>query len=283
MNYRHEYHAGGFSDVVKHIILIGLITSLKQKPAPFCYLDTHAGRAYYDLTANNPNKTQEYKNGIEKIIAKVDAAISPLVSFYLEEVHAINNALLKTTFSALQYYPGSTLFAQRLLRPQDRLIACELHREEFSALRSYHAGNKQVSIHHMDGFLGLKAHLPPKEKRGLILIDPPYEDVAEFNHIAHALEIVLKKWPQGIYAIWYPIKQKIALQPFYQRLKTLNENIFIIELSVYNEIGQHLNGCGIAIINMPWKFDILMQQTLKWLWNALSINNEGAYSAYFLK
>ncbi len=282
MNYRHIYHAGSFTDVVKHIILIALLNALSRKTTPFCYIDTHAGIGNYDLFSEFAKKTREYETGIEKIIQQESPP--ELIKRYLDIVHRINNQLTHTQFSSLRYYPGSPMIARTMLRPHDRMIVSELQRNDYETLRASFAGDKQVAVHHMDGFLGLKAHLPPDQRRGLILIDPPYENPDEFNRIAHALPIALKRFQTGIYAIWYPLKEMHTVQRFY---RTLQENIqqpmLAIELTIYPDLPQHLNGCGMAIINPPFEFDATINAVLPWLWQALTINGQGSYRCFALK
>jgi 23S rRNA (adenine2030-N6)-methyltransferase len=282
MNYKHIYHAGGFSDVAKHVILLALLSALKRKDKPFCYIDTHAGSGYYDLFSSTAKKTNEFQMGIEKII---DAPHPPkLIKEYLSCIHEINNKLTHSTYASLRYYPGSPLIARHLLRAHDHIIACELHPEEYQLLRNTFNMDKQVAIHHTDGFLGLKAFLPPKENRGLILIDPPYEDPDEFTQIVHTLPMALKRFAGGIYAIWYPIKEQSHIERFYRTLRhTVKEDVLIVELTIYPDIPNHLNGCGLAIINPPWQFDVDLNNILPWLWKALTINNQGQYRAFSLK
>ena len=282
MNYLHSYHAGNFCDVVKHICLIALIEAVQRKGTPFCYVDTHAGAGCYDLFSTFSAKTKEYVNGIEKIIQHDNPPA--LVKKYLEIVHLINNKLTGSKMSSLRFYPGSPLIARHLLRAHDRIAACELHPNEYQSLKQNFSGDNQVGIHHMDGFLGLKAFLPPKERRGLILIDPPYEDPDEFKNIARLLPMALRRFESGIYAIWYPVKEQRYVDKFYQTLRaTISNPIFAIELTVYPDIPQHLNGCGLAIINPPWQFDEVINQNLSWVWNALSIDGQGSFQAGFLK
>jgi 23S rRNA (adenine2030-N6)-methyltransferase len=283
MNYRHAYHAGSYTDVVKHVILTGLIASLAKKAAPFCYIDTHAGTGFYDLLSNAAKKTQEFVGGIEKVIQCANPPA--LIKQYLDCVHLINNRLSgSASYSSLRYYPGSPLIARTLARDKERLIACELHLEDYQALRTAFINDKRVAVHHMDGYLGLKAFLPPAEHRGLILIDPPYEDPDEFTRIAHTLPTALKRFETGIYAIWYPIKENQQVERFYRTLTDLiHKPILAIELTIYPDLPNHLNGCGMAIINPPWQFDTTIMETLPWLWKALTINNQGAYSAHLLK
>lgn len=282
MNYKHSYHAGNFADVVKHVVLTALITSLSKKDTPCCYIDTHAGPGYYDLFSEFAKKTKEYEGGIEKIISHENPP--PLIKRYLDCVHKINNQMTGSKFASLRYYPGSPMIARHLVRPHDRIIACELQPQEYQTLRTTFAGDKQVAAHHMDGFLSLRAFLPPLERRGLVLIDPPYENPDEFTRIAHSLPTALKRWEIGVYAIWYPIKEKIHVDRFYRTLKqNIHQPILAIELRCYPDLPNHLNGCGIAVINPPWQFDEFIQEILAWLWKALTINDQGGYSAHSLK
>ena len=282
MNYRHAYHAGNFADVIKHVILTALLTAMSQKKTPFCYIDTHAGPGCYDLFSALSSKTKEYEGGIEKIMRQDNPP--PLVKPYLSAVHTINNQLTHSRFSSLRYYPGSPLIAQSLLRPTDRLVACELHPEEYRQLRSLFLNNKLAAVHHMDGFLGLKAFLPPAERRGVILIDPPYEDPDEFTRLARTLPLALKRFETGIYAIWYPLKEKASVQRFYQSLSQhVLPSILAIELTLFPDLPHHLNGCGLAVINPPWQFEQSLNDVLPWLWNALTINHQGGFKAFLLK
>jgi len=282
MNYRHVYHAGNFADVIKHVILISLIQALHRKDTPFCYIDTHAGTGYYDLFSEFASKNKEYSLGIEKIIQEEKPPL--LIKDYLHAVHQINNRLTASKFASLRYYPGSPLLARHFLRAHDRMVVCELQPQEYQSLHTCFVGDKQVAVHHTDGFLGLKAFLPPREHRGLILIDPPYEDPDEFTRIAHSLPAALKRFESGVYAVWYPIKEKKTVQHFYLTLKeTLPQPVLAIELTIYPDLPNHLNGCGLVVINPPWQWPELVQSLLPWLWKALTINNQGEYRSFLLK
>jgi len=282
MNYRHSYHAGSFTDVIKHIILTTLITSISRKDTPFCYIDTHAGTGYYDLFSDYAKKTKEYEGGIEKVIQQENPP--PLVKRYLDCVHKINNQLTESTFASLRYYPGSPMIARYLMGPHDRIITCELQLQEYQTLRATFAGDKQVAVHHADGFLGLKAFLPPRERRSLVLIDPPYENLDEFSRIAYSLPAALKRFSTGVYAIWYPIKEKNQVDRFYRTIEEkISYPVLAIELTIYPDLPQHLNGCGMIVVNPPWQFDQSINEILPWLWKTLTINAQGAYCAYLLK
>lgn len=282
MNYKHVYHAGNFADAFKHSILTALMQSFARKDAGFCYIDTHAGKGYYDLFSDSAKKTKEAESGIEKIIHESNPPFA--VKRYLNCVHEINNKLSASKYASLHYYPGSPMIARQLLRPQDSMIACELHPDEYQSLKNTFAGDKQVAIHHNDGFLGLKAFLPPKERRGFVLIDPPYEDPDEFTRIAHSLPAALKRFETGTYAIWYPIKDNASVERFYRTLQQLiDHTILAVELTIYPDLPNHLNGSGIVIINPPYQFEDTLRDILPWLWKALTINEQGHFRVRKLK
>jgi 23S rRNA (adenine2030-N6)-methyltransferase len=287
MNYRHNYHAGNFSDVIKHITLIVLIDLLLRKKTPFYYLDTHAGTGCYNLTSEWANKTKEYMGGIKKIIQQPNPP--PTVLRYVNYIETMNRDEIahqpaaKQTVDTLCYYPGSPLIANHFSRDQDRIVACELQLQQYQALKTNVHAMKKISIHHMDGFLSLKAFLPPLERRGLVFIDPPYEHPDEFKHITHFLSIAIKRWDKGIYAVWYPLKEKIQINHFYRTLKTeIQQPMLGIELTIYPDLPNHLNGCGLIIINPPWLLDETIKALLPWLWNALTINQQGDYRCFLL-
>ncbi len=256
MNYRHAFHAGNFADVMKHAILAMLIDHLRLKPAPFCVLDTHAGIGRYDLTSEMALRTGEYEGGIARLFGQ--APPHPALAPYLEAVAALNPD------NALRWYPGSPRLARALLRPQDRLVLSELHPDDAFVLKREFAGDPQVAVHHMDAYLALKAHLPPKEKRGLVLIDSPFEKVDEFTLLANGLMQAHARWPTGIYAIWYPIKERPAVWRFEEALAGAGiPKILIAEVTIHREdTHRRLNGCGMAIINPPWKLDETLAEML---------------------
>ncbi len=282
MNYRHGYHAGSFTDVFKHTILVSLIKSLLQKNTAICYLDTHAGAGYYDLFAEAAQKSQEFESGIAKVFHEKNPPA--LINHYLHCVQRINTRFSGSSISSLRYYPGSPSIMRYFLRAQDRMVLTELHPQEYQLLKRSFAGNKQVSVHLLDGYQSLKAFLPPKERRGLILIDPPYERPNELAYIISMLPIALKRFSSGIYAIWYPIKDRLSVDHFHLSLKkVIQQPILITELSIYPENSPlHLNGSGMAIINPPWQLDKQILEYLPWLWKNLSIQHQGRYQISLL-
>jgi 23S rRNA (adenine2030-N6)-methyltransferase len=255
MNYRHIYHAGNFADVFKHVVLIQLLKSLHQKESPFCYLDTHAGIGRYDLASEAAQKTGEYQLGIQRLWG---AKPLPELVDYLAVVRAMNDK------DSLRYYPGSPAVARAFLRPQDRMVLLELHPDEFVLLQKRYADDKQVVVQRQDAYAGLKALLPPKEKRGLVLIDPPYESPGELDQVVVGLRTAHDRWATGIYALWYPIKDRPPVERFHRALIASGiRKQLLVEFSPYPEdSGFRLNGCGMVIVNPPWKLEASLRQLL---------------------
>jgi 23S rRNA (adenine2030-N6)-methyltransferase len=272
MNYGHHYHAGNAADVLKHVVLVALLQALSKKDKPFCYLDTHAGMAVYDLKAQ---ATAEYQQGISKLFNQKPE--SALLQSYLQCVSALNPN------GKLQHYPGSPAIAKSFLRPQDKMILNELQTDTHALLKKYFTHQNQINVHHQDGYQALKAFLPPVERRGLVLIDPAYENADEWNVLVKKLKDAYERWPTGIYAIWYPIKTRRQVDRFHQQLSASNiDNLFVVELCPYpTDIAQRLNGSGLVIVNLPWQLDIELQTMLPELLNYLK-QNDGAYTQAFL-
>ncbi|NDK37769.1 23S rRNA (adenine(2030)-N(6))-methyltransferase RlmJ [Pseudoxanthomonas gei] len=255
MNYRHAFHAGNHADVLKHIVLLALLDALKKKEAPFFVLDTHAGRGRYLLAAPESRKTGESDAGILRLMG--EAKMPEVVERYLRAVEA-NNPV-----GALIAYPGSPLLIAQALREQDRLAACELQPDEASALKELFAHDARVAVHARDGYTAMKAMLPPKLgalkfARGLVLIDPPYEvQDNEYPMIISTLRETLERWPQATYAIWYPIKLRRSLQPFFRKAAALPaKSVMLAELQIRaDDSPLRLNGSGLVIVNPPWQFD----------------------------
>ncbi|HEU0117953.1 MAG TPA: 23S rRNA (adenine(2030)-N(6))-methyltransferase RlmJ, partial [Alphaproteobacteria bacterium] len=214
---------------------------------PFCIFDTHAGMGRYDMRDPRAEKTNEAQEGIQTLLA---APHLPELTDYYDVISDVNMK------GPMRYYPGSPLIASKMLRPGDRLICCELHKDDFHELRRLFENNSQVQVHYRNGYEALRAFLPPPEKRGLVLIDPPFEQPDEFNRIVEAIE-AYQRWPQGTYVIWYPIKERPALWRFHEVLAATGIPKQLCAEFVYQEETRHdrLNGCGLIIINPPWKFD----------------------------
>ena len=213
MNYRHAFHAGNFADVIKHIVLTRILTYLHEKPTAFRVIDTHAGAGLYDLTGDEATRGGEWRTGIARLMqARFSDSIAALVAPYLDIVRAFNPQRDMTA------YPGSPLIARALLRPQDRLVACELEpRARKQLIRALHR-DTQARVVDLDGWTALPAFVPPQERRGLLLIDPPYEDRDEFGRLADGFRAAYAKWPTGIYMLWYPVKERRATDALAQQV-----------------------------------------------------------------
>lgn len=258
LNYRHAYHAGNFADVLKHAVLVALVRALQAKAAPLCYVDTHAGRGRYDLHGEQALKTLEHRDGIGRLLGV--AGLPPALTDYLARVAACN-----ASTATVEIYPGSPLLVQQMLRADDRAILCELHEEEAAALKALFRDDVRVAVHRRDGYAALGALLPPTPRRGLVLIDPPFEEQAgEFAVIEAALETALSRWPGGVYAIWYPIKRAADVVPFHRWLAACGcERVLAAELLLRPaDSPLRLNGSGIAIVNPPWQIERVLAPAL---------------------
>jgi 23S rRNA (adenine2030-N6)-methyltransferase len=252
MNYRHSYHAGNFADVLKHSVLALVVRHLLKKDAPFRYIDSHAGIGSYDLAADEADRTGEWRDGIGRLWdATLPAEAAALLAPWLDAVRALNPD------GTLRFYPGSPEVVRALARPDDRLTLCELHPEDATRLRRRYARDKRVSAVEIDGYTGLNAYVPPRERRGLVLIDPPFEEANEFRRMAETLKRAHAKWPTGIYALWYPIKDVLETEAFTRALgKTGIPSIIAAELLISRPNDKtKLNGCGLVLVNPPWMLD----------------------------
>ncbi|MDH2383758.1 23S rRNA (adenine(2030)-N(6))-methyltransferase RlmJ [Bradyrhizobium sp. CER78] len=254
MNYRHAFHAGNFADVIKHIVLVRMLTYLQEKQAPFRVIDTHAGAGIYDLTSSEAQRGGEWLTGIARLMqARLSDKALPLIGPYLDIVRAFNPR------GELKTYPGSPLIARALLRPQDRLTACELEpgarKQLIDALRR----DAQARVVDLDGWMALPAFVPPNERRGLVLIDPPFEAKDEFERLAGAFAEAYAKWPTGAYLLWYPVKSRRATDDLARSVATATASsrpagkFLRLEFSVApQESDAGLVSTGLLIVNPPW-------------------------------
>jgi 23S rRNA (adenine2030-N6)-methyltransferase len=278
MNYRHAYHAGNFADVMKHMVLVALLDAMKQKNTPFCYIDTHAGSGRYDLKGVHARKTGEADEGVAQL--KAASGLPPLLWKWLEVVRACNEG------DEIRYYPGSPWIAAHLMREGDSAQLCELHTEEADRLRQLFHHDARVHVHNRDGYEAMKALVPPKEKRGFVLIDPPFEQQeGEFRTIEKALKAAMEKWPTGIFAVWYPIKVRSQVQPFHRWLATRSgaKRVLAAEFLLHKDDSPlRLNGTGMVIVNAPWKLDETIRDSLKALPKLLGQPGESEYRLTWL-
>ena len=269
LSYRHLFHAGNFADVFKHALLSRLLIALGGKGKPYCYLDTHAGTGRYDLSHEWAWKRREFENGIGRLWERKDipAALAP----YLDIVRAENPK------GRLRYYPGSPLIALRLRRPGDRVVLTELNRNDFAELETAVAREHHVAAHCMDGYQALTAFLPPAEKRGLVLLDSSFDRAREFPRIVKALKAAHQRWATGTYAIWYPLMERAAMRDFAWSVeKSGIRKVLRLEMTI-GPVGEEnfMRGCGMLVINPPWKFDTEARPLLDWLSQALAMDGKG--------
>jgi 23S rRNA (adenine2030-N6)-methyltransferase len=276
MNYRHLFHAGGFGDVLKHVVLALLIAHLKAKDKPFTVLDTHAGIGRYDLARDEARRTKEFEGGIAHLFNEADLPAE--LASYLAIVQSFNPD------GRLRWYPGSPCLVRALLRPGDRLIAVELHPEDAETLAAEFARDRQVKVHRLDGYQALKAFLPPTPRRGLVLIDPPFEENGEFDRMVEGLKAAHRRWATGIYALWYPVKDRAELRRFHDLLRASNiARIAVVELSVLpREEPETLTGCGLVLVNPPFGLLDVLKRVLSDLVRRLAVEGAGASSVEWL-
>ena len=278
MNYRHAFHAGNFADVFKHAILLALLDALTAKDKPLCYFDTHAGRGRYALGDAEAEKTGEWRDGIGRLFNAPDMP-APLRR-YVDAIRAGNPD------GTLRIYPGSPLLAAQALRANDRLVLCEVQDDEVTGLRACFHGDQRVHVHQRDGYAALNALLPPTEKRGLVLIDPPFEaQEGEFAAIEAALAKAHARWANGVYAVWYPIKSHRAVAPFHRHLSNGPfDKVLAAELLVRpDDSPLRLNGCGVLMANPPWRIDAVLSTLLPGLRDTLAQSSAASQRLFWLR
>jgi 23S rRNA (adenine2030-N6)-methyltransferase len=255
MNYRHSYHAGNFADVLKHAVLAQIIGYLKRKDPAFRIIDTHAGAGIYDLSSAEAQKTGEWREGVGRLVkAAMSVELSAFLAPWLEAVGELNG---NDGDGTIRRYPGSPLLARMLMRKQDRLSAIELHPADAKQLRALFAGDYQVRVTELDGWLALGAHLPPKEKRGLVLIDPPFEQAGEYDRMVDGLARATRRFAGGTYMLWHPIKADSPLETLDAKLSVLaRPRTLTVRLLVRdNRTAPGLNGSGLVIVNPPFTLE----------------------------
>jgi 23S rRNA (adenine2030-N6)-methyltransferase len=279
VNYRHAFHAGSFADVFKHAVLCRILNYLREKPAAFRVIDTHAGAGLYDLAGPEASRGGEWHDGIERLLAaQLAAPVAALLAPFLEVVGALNER------DRLETYPGSPALARAWLRPQDRLIACETEPQAAAALRQNLRGDTRIKTLEIDGWTALSAYVPPPERRGLVLVDPPFEEDSDFHRLSHGLAEAHRKWATGIYALWYPIKDRGEPDTLAKRLrrsgigKMLRAELIVAPLSDPTR----LNGCGLILVNPPWTLESELSVALPALAGILGREGKGGFKLDWL-
>jgi 23S rRNA (adenine2030-N6)-methyltransferase len=274
--YRHLFHAGNFADVFKHALLARLLLALGGKAKPYCYLDTHAGTGRYDLAHEWAWKTREFETGIGRLWNRKDipAALAP----YMEAVRSENPR------GRLRFYPGSPLIALKLRRPGDRVVLAELNRKDCAELEAAVGRSRHVAVHLMDGYQALKAFLPPPERRGLVLIDSSFDRSGEFARIVRALKDAHRRWDTGLFAAWYPLMAPAVMRAFHRDVERAGiGKILRLELRVRErDVSSPMPGCGMLVVNPPWKFEAEARPLLDWIWRALAPEATGGVTVDWL-
>jgi 23S rRNA (adenine2030-N6)-methyltransferase len=285
MNYRHAFHAGGFADVIKHIVLVRILIHLHKKPAAFRVIDTHGGAGVYDLAGDEARRGGEWLTGIARLMqARWSETTGALLKPYLDIVRAFNPQ------RDLQAYPGSPLIARALLRPQDRLVACEVEPKARKHLIDALRRDTQARVVDLDGWVALPAFVPPNERRGLVLIDPAYEQKDEFERLADGFAEAFAKWPTGSYVLWYPVKSRRATDALAQHVAATTEaaigtgKCLRLEFSVAPQVADGgLTSAGLLIVNPPWTLLSELKSILPELEKPLGQGGAGRFRLEFPK
>ncbi len=285
-SYRHAFHAGNHADVLKHMVLVQLLSYLNQKDTAYMVIDTHAGAGVYQLDGDYASKSGEAQEGIARLWDRKD--LPPLLKEYVQHIKAMNPA------GMLRHYPGSPFLAERVMREQDRLRLFELHPtegkildENIRRLEAHAAANgqrtrgKRILAERADGFAGLKALLPPPSRRGLVLIDPPYEDKDDYRKVKLAIDDAQKRFAGGTYAVWYPALGRLESQQLPERLKRVAQSDWLhvtLHIGAPGEDGRGLVGSGLFIINPPWTLEAALKDTMPWLTQALARDSSARFA-----
>ncbi len=280
MNYRHAFHAGNFADVLKHAAFVRILLHLRGKDAPFRVIDTHAGIGRYDLSSDAASSTGEWRAGIGRLLERPPPGeAGELLAPYLALVRGENIG------AEIKNYPGSPAIAQAFCRAQDRMIFCELHPDDCAALRNNTGRDKRAKPVKIDGWTALKAYLPPKERRGLVLIDPAFEEPGDFERLVSGFAEAHRRWATGIYLLWYPMKSGDEVRAFEKRMAALQiSKILRAEFSVGVQARKPdaLHACGLAIINPPWPLEDELKTLLPALSRSLGAGGGGNYRVDWL-
>jgi 23S rRNA (adenine2030-N6)-methyltransferase len=279
VNYRHAFHAGSFADVFKHAVLCRILHYLREKPAAFRVLDTHAGSGLYDLTGPEGMRGGEWHEGIERLLAaKLSAPVATLLSPYLEVIGALNEP------GQLRLYPGSPAITRAWLRPQDRMIACELEAKAATALSGHMCGDARIKTIEIDGWTALSAYVPPIERRGLVLVDPPFEEASDFHRLSHSIAGAHRKWATGIYVLWYPVKGRGEPDALAKRLRRLGTPKILRAELIVSAVSDptRLNGCGLIVVNPPWTLEDDLSTLLPALARLLGRDDKGEFTLDWL-
>jgi 23S rRNA (adenine2030-N6)-methyltransferase len=268
MNYRHAYHAGNFADVLKHVVLALCLDYLQRKDGALCVIDTHGGAGIYDLASEEAQKTGEWERGIGALEAALGGATPDAIETLTPYLNLVREDMARGT------YPGSPLLIARRLRPQDRLLTAELHPPTFDALENTLSPYRNARPMHMDAYECARAHIPPKERRGLALIDPPFEEKDEFETLCRQMREWRKRWATGVYLIWYPIKQHLPVIALHDAARELGmpRTWYAETLVLPRSRADALTGCGVIVFNAPFSVPERIEALLPFFKSAMVLH-----------
>ena len=276
MNYRHAFHAGNFADVLKHVVVMRVIEYLKGKDKPFRFIDTHAGVGIYDVSGDEAQRTGEWRDGIGRILCPdrwqlagvaADREIVDLLRPYVDVIRDLNRASERSGVAGMRLYPGAGELARRLLRVDDRLVLNELHPEDARLLRRCMARDERVRTLQLDGWMAVRSLLPPKERRGVMLVDPPFEKQGEFKRLEAVLGDATARFATGVSVLWYPIKEGGAANAFVNHMAASGvPRLLAVELLVgHRDTAGGLNGSGLIVHNPPYGLERQLNVIVPWL------------------
>ncbi len=277
MNYRHAFHAGSFADVVKHAVLALVLDYLGRKPKPYRVIDTHAGIGSYRLDSDEALRSGEWRSGIARLLGDdappLPADIAELLRPYLDAVRACN------ALGELTVYPGSPSLALALMRPGDRLVASELHPDDVAHLARVMAHDLRAKVLAIDGWQALRSLLPPKERRGVVLVDPPFELAGEYGRLADGLRQAVHRFATGTVLLWFPVKDERAVAAFAERLGRLGlDKLLWIELRTQAiATAERLAGTGLVVLNPPFGLEAQLRLLLPFLADRLATGEGGSW------
>ncbi len=271
LSYRHSFHAGNHADVLKHLVVTRILSYLAQKDKPLCYLDTHAGAGGYALDSTQAQKNREYETGIGRLWGRTD--LPAPVAEYVRLVQAFNPD------GALRQYPGSPWFARQLLRATDRLLLYELHSTDAGLLREQMAGDRRIKLFQEDGYRGCIARLPPPERRGLVLMDPPYELKSDYQQVVETLRHAHRRFASGVYGIWYPVVERSRIERLERAVRdSAIARVDLYELTIApDHRGHGMTGSGLLVVNPPWRLRSEMETVLPYLAEFLADTGQGGF------
>lgn len=278
MNYRHAFHAGNFADVLKHAILAQCLAALNRKDTPYRVIDTHAGPGLYDLAGDKAKRTREAAEGIGRLVAEGPAELEALLAPYRTVLAEARTRYGETI------YPGSPAIARLMMRPQDKAVFCEKHPDEALALERYARNDPRVKVLELDGWTALKANIPPKERRGLVVIDPPFEKPDEIEALPGHLAAAWRKWTSGQFLVWYPIKDLGRIEKFYAAIATSGiQKVLRAELAIDNPArAEGMVATGLLVVNPPWPLEEPLKAALPELLKLLQRTNDGFWRCDWL-